>query len=63
MKVLVVNSGSSSLKAQLMETSNGKVFAKIYCQRIGLDKPFMEYKTSEKRVIEAPMPTHKEAKP
>lgn len=61
MKVLVVNSGSSSLKAQLMETSNGKVLAKAYCQRIGLDKPFMEYKTSEKQNIEAPMPTHKEA--
>ncbi len=61
MKVLVVNSGSSSLKAQLMETSNGKVLAKAYCQRIGLDKPFMDYKTSEKHVINAPMPTHKEA--
>ncbi len=61
MKVLVVNSGSSSLKAQLMETSNGKVLAKAYCQRIGLDKSFMDFKTSEKRVIEAAMPTHKEA--
>lgn len=61
MLVLVVNSGSSSLKAQLMQTSNGKVLAKAYCQRIGLDKSFMDYKTSEKRVIEAPMPTHKEA--
>ena len=61
MKVLVVNSGSSSLKAQLMETSNGKVLAKAYCQRIGLNNPFMEYKTTEKQNIEAPMPTHKEA--
>ncbi len=61
MKVLVINSGSSSLKAQLMETSNGKVFAKAYCQRIGLDKSFMEYKTTEKHEIEAKMPTHKEA--
>ncbi len=61
MKVLVINSGSSSLKAQLMETSNGKVLAKAYCQRIGLEKPFMDFKTDEKHVIEAPMPTHKEA--
>ena len=61
MKVLVINSGSSSLKAQLMETSNGKVIAKAYCQRIGLDKSFMEYKTSEKHIIEHNMPTHKQA--
>ena len=61
MKVLVINSGSSSLKAQLMETGNGKVLAKAYCQRIGLDKAFMDFKTDEKRVINADMPTHKEA--
>lgn len=61
MKVLVINSGSSSLKAQLMETDNGKVLAKAYCQRIGLDKAFMDFKTVEKRVINADMPTHKEA--
>ena len=61
MKVLVINSGSSSLKAQLMETDNGKVLAKAYCQRIGLDKAFMDFKTDEKRVNNADMPTHKEA--
>ncbi len=61
MKVLVVNSGSSSLKAQLMETSGNKVLAKAYCQRIGLTGSFMEYKTTSKQVINAAMPTHKEA--
>ncbi len=61
MKVLVVNSGSSSLKAQLMETDSGKVLAKAYCQRIGLDKSFMEYKTNEKFVIDFDMPNHKVA--
>lgn len=61
MKVLVVNSGSSSLKAQLMETDNGKVLAKAYCQRIGLDKSFMEYKTNEKVIINFDMPNHKVA--
>lgn len=61
MKVLVVNSGSSSLKAQLMETETGEVFAKCYCQRIGLDGAFMSYKTTTKQDIFSPMPTHKEA--
>ena len=61
MKVLVINSGSSSVKAQLMETETGEVLAKAYCQRIGLDKAFMEYKNPAKHVIEAEMPTHREA--
>ena len=61
MKVLVVNAGSSSLKAQLMETETGEVFAKAYCQRIGINGSFMEYKNPQKHVVEAPMSTHKEA--
>ena len=61
MKVLVINSGSSSVKAQLMETATGEVLAKAYCQRIGLDKAFMEYKNPEKHTIYAEMPTHREA--
>ena len=61
MKVLVVNAGSSSLKAQLMETETGEVFAKAYCQRIGINGSFMEYKNPQKHVVEAAMPTHKEA--
>ena len=61
MKVLVVNAGSSSLKAQLMETETGEVFAKAYCQRIGINGSFMEYKNPGKIVVEADMPTHKEA--
>lgn len=61
MKVLVVNAGSSSLKAQLMETETGEVFAKAYCQRIGINGSFMEYKTTSKQIVEADMPSHKEA--
>jgi len=61
MKVLVVNSGSSSLKAQLMDTESGEVFCNAYCERIGIGKSFITYKTSEKTVIEQEMPTHKEA--
>ena len=61
MKVLVINSGSSSLKAQLMDTVSGEVFCSAYCERIGQANSFMTYKTSEKHVIEVSMPTHKEA--
>ena len=61
MKVLIINAGSSSLKAQFMDTKTGDVFAKFNCQRIGLEKSFMDYKTSSKQVIEQDMPTHKEA--
>ena len=35
MKVLVVNAGSSSVKAQLMETETAEVFASAYCERVG----------------------------
>lgn len=61
MKVLVVNAGSSTLKAQLMETKNGKVFCSANCERIGIDKSFMTYKTDEKHVIEQNLPNHKAA--
>lgn len=61
MLVLVINSGSSSLKAQLMESENGKVFAKAYCERVGLDGAFMTYTTDQKRRFDYAMPTHKEA--
>ena len=62
MKVLVVNAGSSSLKAQLMETEDGSVFANAYCERVGLDGAFMTYKWAGKKVVlNAPMPTHKQA--
>ena len=37
MNVLVVNAGSSSLKYQLFDTSNGEVIAKGLCERIGID--------------------------
>lgn len=61
MKILVINSGSSSLKAQLIESENGKVLAKAYCQRIGLSESFIDYSTTEKQRIMEDMPTHKEA--
>ena len=62
MKVLVVNAGSSSVKAQLMETETGEVFASAYCERVGINGSFMTYKKNgEKTVINQDMPSHKEA--
>ena len=34
MKVLVINSGSSSLKFELIDTANNKSLAKGICERI-----------------------------
>ena len=35
MKILVLNSGSSSLKYQVIDTSNNQMLAKGYFERIG----------------------------
>ena len=40
MKILVINSGSSSLKFQLIDPETGEVFAKGLCERIGVDGRF-----------------------
>ena len=62
MKVLVINAGSSSLKYQLIDMDTEKAIAKGGCERIGLDGSFCKHKANGKeKVIEAPMPTHKEA--
>ena len=62
MKVLVVNAGSSSLKAQLMETESGEVFANAYCERVGVGGSFMTYKKNgEKTVVNQEMANHTEA--
>ena len=36
MLILVVNSGSSSLKAQLIDTDDGHSLANAYCERVGI---------------------------
>lgn len=62
MKVLVINAGSSSLKYQLIDMDTEKAIAKGGCERIGLDGSFCKHKANGKeKVIEASMPTHKEA--
>lgn len=40
MKVLVINSGSSSLKYQFIDMTNESVLAKGVCDRIGLEQSF-----------------------
>ena len=51
MIILVVNTGSSSLKYQLIDMDTEKVLAKGLCERIGLDG-HMNYKTDEGTVFD-----------
>ena len=46
MKILVINSGSSSLKFQVIDSESEQVLAKGVCERIGIDGRFT-YKTKE----------------
>ena len=62
MKILVLNSGSSSLKYQLIDMTTEKLLAKGYYERIGLDGAFLTHKVGEdKYVIEHPAKNHEEA--
>ena len=47
MKILVINSGSSSLKFQVIDSETEEVLAKGLCERIGIDGVFT-YKTRAK---------------
>ena len=46
MKILVINSGSSSLKFQVIDSDSEQVLAKGLCERIGIDGSFT-YRTLE----------------
>ncbi|TDO94638.1 acetate kinase [Halanaerobium saccharolyticum] len=61
MKILVINSGSSSLKYQLFNMETESVLAKGLIQRIGIEDSFLEYEngSGEEIVIEKDIPTHK----
>lgn len=48
MNVLVINSGSSSLKYQLIDTSEKKVMAKGLCDRIGLKGSVIKHNVADK---------------
>ena len=62
MNVLVINSGSSSLKFQLINAETEKVLAKGLCERIGIDGR-LTYQPAggEKEKSDLAMPTHTEA--
>ena len=51
MKILVINSGSSSLKFQVIDSESEKVLAKGLCERIGIDGIFT-YRTDQVSVKE-----------
>lgn len=62
MKVLVINSGSSSLKYQLIDMETEGVIAKGTCERIGIAGSRLIHKAKgEETIIEQDMPTHNEA--
>lgn len=61
MKVLVINSGSSSIKFQLINMETHDVLAVGLLERIGLDGSRLKYnKGEEKIVIEKPIQSHEE---
>ncbi len=62
MKILVINSGSSSLKYQLIDMETENVLAKGNCERIGIANPIFSYKTSENKIEKVvDMPNHQVA--
>ncbi|MBQ8685246.1 MAG: acetate kinase [Clostridia bacterium] len=59
MKVLVINSGSSSLKYQLIDMETEGVIAKGNCERIGIAGSKLTHKANDKElVVEQAMPDH-----
>ena len=59
MKVLVINSGSSSLKYQLIDMETEGVIAKGTCERIGIPASKLTHKANGKElVVEQDMPNH-----
>lgn len=62
MKILVLNSGSSSLKYQLIDMTNEEVIAKGNFERIGQENSFLTHKVGEeKHLLECPVKNHEEA--
>ena len=55
MKILVINSGSSSLKFQVIDSETEKVMARGLCERIGIDGSFT-YKTDSGVSLKEPVP-------
>jgi acetate kinase len=64
LKILVLNSGSSSLKYQFIDVIKEEAIVEGICERIGIEGSVMTYKVPGKelkKVIEQDMPSHKEA--
>ena len=62
MKILVLNSGSSSLKYQLIDMENEHVLAKGNYERIGLENSFITHKVGEEKYkYERDAKNHEEA--
>ena len=60
MKILIINSGSSSIKYQLMVMPTNEVICTGMIDRIGLETSNVTFKTSSNSIEEAlPIPTHK----
>lgn len=61
MKILVINSGSSSIKYQLIEAPEGKVFAKGLIERIGINDSRLKHKqliSKKETIITESIPDH-----
>ena len=52
MKILVINSGSSSIKFQLLHMPKGEVIAKGLIERIGFDDAIINYNTTKGKIKE-----------
>ncbi len=63
MKVLVINTGSSSLKYQLIDMTNETVLAKGLCERIGINNSFLKHSNigGDSVVFDLTLPNHKVA--
>lgn len=62
-KILVINSGSSSLKFQLIDVDAGECLAKGLCDRIGISNSYLKYTRygKESIILERNFEDHKDA--
>lgn len=62
MEILVINSGSSTIKFQIIEPETEKVLIKGLCDAIGLDNSRIEYSVNDnKKEISVSLKSHKDA--
>ncbi|WP_054252114.1 acetate/propionate family kinase [Neofamilia massiliensis] len=63
MNILVINSGSSSLKFQVINMANEEILAKGLVERIGIEGSRLKFEPADKEkiVIDQDIPSHKEA--